>query len=105
MKKQLIALGTLLVLAIGALPGAAASYGYNSSYSSYPSSTPCCPAAPLASPCCPAPCAMPCPCPAAPIVNPCCPPACAEPCCPAPCAMPCPCPAAPIQPTCNDCCD
>jgi len=103
MKKQLIAMGTLLVLAISALPSSAACPCRFQSY--YPSqSAPCC-STPVVAPCCPA----------APVINSCCPacpcakPACPS-CCPAkPCCEPmsCPCPAAPIQPcnTCDDPCD
>ena len=104
MKKQLIALGAFLVLALGALPSSAAcGCGCGCQSQSYfPNlAAPCC-AAPMATPCCPA--ARPC-CPAAP----CCP--IVKPCCPAPCVQSCPCPAAPISPcynkcnTCDDCCD
>lgn len=100
MKKQLIAVGTFLVLGLGALPSLAACPCASQSFL-YSYIGPRC-AAPLASPCC---------CPAAPI-RPCCPkvqPCCPAPsCCDAPC--PCPCPAAPVdpccdKPTCNDCCD
>lgn len=100
MKKQLIALGAFLVLALGALPGSACPC---KSQSCCPMATPCCGAAP----CCAKPCCPPlnqC-CPAAP----CCP--AIKPCCPAPCVETCPCPAAPIEPccekkpTCYDCCD
>lgn len=97
MKKQLIALGTLLVLALGSLPSlAACPCNCDSCHKVFP----CCPAAPIAQPCCPQ--LKPC----CPAVKPCCP--AVRPCCPAPCAMPCP--AAPVQdcykkPTCNDLCD
>lgn len=102
MKKQLIALGALLVLAVSALPSSAAC-GCNrcQSFNSYsapccaPVVSPCCPAAPVMNSCCPSacPCQKPCA-PACPCVKPCC-----EPICPA-----CPCPAAPCN-TCNDMCD
>lgn len=104
MKKQLIALGALLVFAVSALPSSAACCNRFNSYG-YSSQSPCC--APVVAPCCPA----------APVINSCCPSACPcqKPCCPAacPCAKPCcesmpcpacPCPAAPCN-TCNDCCD
>jgi len=101
MKKQLIALGAFLVLALGALPSSAACSCQSQSYFPSPAA-PCC-AAPMATPCCPA--IKPC-CPA----TPCCP--AVKPCCPAPCVQSCPCPAAPINPccdkereTCDDCCD
>ena len=105
MKKQLMTLGTLLVLALGALPSLAASSYFGNYYGTNinpccpaPVAVPCCPAAPVAAPCCPvrvAPCCptrvVPC-CPAAPVV---------KPCCPAPVIAPCPapCPAAPVYET------
>lgn len=104
MKKQLIALGAFLVLALGALPSMASCPCQSQSYFQYPVATPCCPAAPVAAPCCPA--VKPC----CPIAKPCCP--AVKPCCPDPCMESCPCPAAPIQEpccnkpaTCDDCCD
>lgn len=108
MKKQLIAIGAFLVLAIGALPSLAACpcQSYQSSYYTFPTAPCCCgAAAPIASPCCPA--VKPC----CPLVKPCC--EAVKPCCPSPCAKSCPCGcAAPIQKpcceehnTCNDCCD
>lgn len=99
MKKQLIALGAFLVLALNALPGMAACCKCQSCCPCQ-KMQPCCPAAPIAAPCCPA--VKPC----CPPVQPCCP--AVKPCCPDPYA--CPCPAAPVQPcdrpaTCDDCCD
>lgn len=116
MKKQLVALGAFLILALGALPSLAAcpcqsGLVWPALNKAYPSSIfqPCGCAAPC--PCssscgsscgcgCAAPingcgcnsCASPCNscCPAAPLI---------QPCCPAPCAAPC-CPAAPIMPCC-----
>lgn len=88
MKKQMIALGTCLVMAVAALPSMAACPCQ---------SNPC----PCAKPCCPKEEIKPC----CPTVKPCCPKREVKPCCPKPCeAMPCP--AAPIQePTTNDCSD
>lgn len=99
MKKQLIALGTFLVLALSAVPSFAAC-PCNSGY-----------ACPCQQPACPCQKIVPC-CPAAPLATPCCPSRMfVKPCCPSACdAMPsCPCPAAPIQTPCyeehNDCAD
>lgn len=104
MKKQLIALGTLFIFALGALPSSAACC--NSCCNS------CCSCQPLfRTYVCPAcPCKMNSCCPAAPIAAPCCNSPCLS--CPKPCCDPCamPCPAAPVKPcvepkTCDDCCD
>lgn len=102
MKKQLIALGAFLVMALGALPSMAACPCHSYSFQSpcCPAIKPCCPAV---TPCCPA--VKPC----CPAVTPCCP--AVKPCCPNQCMDACPCPAAPIQepccdkPSCDDCCD
>lgn len=88
MKKQLIVLGTMFVLALGALPSMAGCPCQSNYYTS-PQACPCAPACPACpcqelKPCCPA-----IPCPAAP----CCPILKANPCCG---AMPCP--AAPVCP-------
>lgn len=99
MKKQLVSLGTLLILGFSALPGSAACPCKCQSFScnpcQCPTASPCC-LAPIGSSCyLPqiAPCGACCGC-AAPV----------KPCCESPCAMPCP--AAPIPcPTKNDCCD
>lgn len=97
MKKQIVALGALLMLAFTSLPSLAACPCRLHHHRHFVS--PCCPAAPIASPCCPK-------------VEPCCPKKVIMPCCPSPCAraIPCPCPAAPVEPcepkpTYNDCSD
>lgn len=88
MKKQLIAFGTLFVLALGTLPGMASCCSCQSDCHACPKACPC----QSACPACPCPVAKPC----CGLQTPCCPTV--RPCCENPCFEAMPCPAAPIKP-------